>query len=174
MDRESPPRTGRRRMQLAALIAFAVVLLDQASKLWADRVLAGHPPLTVLENFFHLTYHRNTGAIFGLFAGPAGPARRMIFIALSLAALALVIYLLFEWGRSSLPALIALSLVCGGAVGNLIDRIAYGEVIDFIDWHWHARHWPTFNIADSAITAGTILLVAAVIFSPSGLEKTGR
>lgn len=170
---ENPPPSGRRRLQLAALIAFAVVLLDQAAKIWADRVLSGAPPLTVLENFFHLTYHRNSGGVFGLFAGPAGPARRIIFIALSLAALGLIIYLLLEWGRSSLPALIALALVCGGAVGNLIDRIAYGEVIDFIDWHWYTRHWPTFNIADSAITVGTILLVATVIFSPSRLENTG-
>ena len=158
---------GRGRAALAAGITGAVVLLDQVTKLWADRTLAGSPPVTVIENFFHFTYHRNTGGVFGLFAGSASMGRKFFFVAFSCLALVLVLHLIREWGRESLLALSALALISGGALGNLVDRVAYGEVIDFIDWHWYSHHWPTFNIADSSITVGTAILVFTVLRTPS-------
>jgi signal peptidase II len=158
---------GRGRAALAALISVTILLLDQAAKAWADRALAGQAPMTVADNFFHLTYHRNTGGVFGLFAGTATMSRRLFFLTASLLALAFVLYLIREWGRDSLLSLWGLSLICGGALGNLVDRVRYGEVIDFIDWHWYSHHWPTFNIADSAITTGTALLLLSVLLAPS-------
>lgn len=155
----------RGRVLLAGAVAGLVVLLDQATKLWATEALRGHPPVAVMDDFFHLVYHRNTGGVFGFFSGSPSPLRITLFILVTLAALGFVIYLMKEWGRESRSALIALSLVAGGAVGNLIDRIAYGEVIDFIDWHWHGHHWPAFNIADSAITVGTTILLVAMLFT---------
>lgn len=159
------------RITLAATIALSVVVVDQASKLWAVRSLAGQVPMTIVENFFHLTHHRNAGGVFGLFAGSTFMEKRVFFIAATILALALIAYYVREFGGESLPALVGLSLISGGAIGNLIDRILYGEVIDFIDWHWYEHHWPTFNIADSGITVGTTLLLVTMVLMPG--EKTG-
>ena len=167
-------RAGRGRLLLAAATGAGIVVLDQAVKLWATKTLAGQPPVTVIENFFHLVYHRNTGGVFGLFAGPASSGRKFIFIGVTAVALLFIGYLMREWGRESLAALIGLSLVAGGAVGNLIDRVAYGEVIDFIDWHWYSHHWPAFNIADSAITAGTAMLILSMIMAPRAADDDSR
>ena len=155
----------RSRVLLAGVVAGLVVLLDQATKLWATEALRGHPPVEVIGNFFHLVYHRNTGGVFGLFSGSPSAVRVTLFIIVTLAALGFVVYLMKEWGRESRAALVALALVAGGAMGNLIDRIAYGEVIDFIDWHWHTHHWPAFNIADSAITVGTVILLLSTFLA---------
>ena len=95
------------------------------------------------------------------------------FIVTSLAALAFVAYLIREWGRSSLLSLWGLALICGGALGNLVDRVRYGEVVDFIDWHWRGYHWPTFNIADGAITVGAILLLLSLLRSPAEAGPPG-
>jgi signal peptidase II len=154
------------RITIAATLALSVVILDQASKLWAVRSLAGQVPMTIVENFFHLAYHRNAGGVFGLFASSTFLEKRIFFIAATILALALIVYYLREFGGESFPVLVGLSLITGGAVGNLIDRILYGEVIDFIDWHWYDHHWPTFNIADSGITVGTILLLATLVLVP--------
>lgn len=155
----------RARFILAGAVAALVVLLDQASKLWATGALRGRPPVPVIDGFFDLVYHRNTGGVFGLFSGSPSPVRTLFFIAVTLVALAFVLYLMKEWGREHRVALIALALVAGGAVGNLIDRVAYGEVIDFIDWYWRDHHWPAFNIADSAITLGTAILLFTVLLA---------
>ena len=154
------------RISLAAALALAIVVLDQVSKLWAVRSLAGQIPMTIVDNFFHLTHHRNAGGVFGLFASSTFMEKRIFFIAATVLALALIAYYLREFGGESYPALIGLSLITGGAVGNLIDRVLYGEVIDFIDWHWYDHHWPTFNIADSGITVGTVLLLATLVLTP--------
>jgi signal peptidase II len=167
-------RSGKGRLLLVAATVAGVVALDQAVKLWATKALAGQPPVAVIENFFHLVYHRNTGGVFGLFAGPVTSGRRFIFIGVTAIALLFIGYLMREWGRESLAALVGLSLVAGGAVGNLIDRAAYGEVIDFIDWHWHSHHWPAFNIADSAITAGTTILILSMLLAPRTNDDDSR
>ena len=170
---DSPVRKGLTpaRITLAASLTLSVVVLDQASKLWAVRALAGQVPMTIVENFFHLVHHRNAGGVFGLFAGSTFMEKRIFFIAATVLALALIAYYLREFGGESLPALVGLSLITGGAVGNLIDRILYGNVIDFIDWHWYDHHWPTFNIADSGITVGTILLLVTLVLTPG--ERSG-
>jgi signal peptidase II len=120
--------------------------------------MPGAPPLTVIPGFFDVTFSRNTGGVFGLFAGHPGAGRRVLFAAATVAALALIVGLLRRWGRESRLVLVALSLVAGGAVGNLVDRLRFGSVVDFIDWHWRTHHWYTFNVADSAITVGALLL----------------
>ncbi|MBI4450483.1 signal peptidase II [Candidatus Woesearchaeota archaeon] len=102
----------------------------------------------VLGSVLSLTYRENTGAGFGLLEG-----RNAVFIVIAIIALGIIIYYLREAWHSKLLTL-ALALIFAGALGNLIDRIAYGFVVDFIDFHW----WPAFNVADSAITIGGILL----------------
>jgi signal peptidase II len=143
----------------ALLIAGGVLLLDQATKVWVLRTMPGSPPLTVIPGFFDITFSRNTGGVFGLFAGTPGAARRVLFTAATAGALALIAVLLRRWGRESRLALVALSLVAGGALGNLVDRLRFGSVVDFIDWYWGTHHWYTFNVADAAISTGAALLL---------------
>ena len=134
-----------------------VLLLDQGSKLLADARLVFHEPVGVLP-FFNLRLAYNTGAAFS-FLGNAGGWQRWFFAGISV----LVISVLVVWMRRLKPEQWQLSaafaLIIGGALGNLIDRLVYGHVIDFIDVYYKTWHWPTFNIADSAITVGAGLLL---------------
>ena len=134
-----------------------VLLLDQGSKLLADARLVFHEPVGVLP-FFNLRLAYNTGAAFS-FLGNAGGWQRWFFAGISV----LVISVLVVWMRRLKPEQWQLSaafaLIIGGALGNLIDRLVYGHVIDCIDVYYKTWHWPTFNIADSAITVGAGLLL---------------
>jgi len=149
---------------LALGIAAAVLALDQATKAWVLRILPGAPPLTVVPGFFNLTFSRNTGGVFGLLAGAPSLGRRVFFVGSTAVALGVIVVFLRRWGRESRLLTVALSLVAGGAVGNLVDRLRFGSVVDFIDWHWRGHHWYTFNVADGAITTGAVLLVVHSLF----------
>jgi signal peptidase II len=146
-------------LALSGAILVAVVVLDQWTKAWALRVLQGAPPRTVIPGFFDLTFGRNTGGVFGLFAGTPTGGRRLFFAAATAAALLVIAVLLRRWGRESRALALGLALVAGGAVGNLVDRLRFGSVVDFIDWYWRDHHWYTFNIADAAITGGSALIL---------------
>jgi signal peptidase II len=139
-----------------------VVLLDQATKLWIVAVFDEWEVLVVWP-VFNLTLVYNTGAAFSLLAD-AGGWQRVFFIAVAtLVTLIMAIWLsrlrpderLTGWG---------LALVIGGAIGNLIDRVRIGKVIDFLQWHWQEWYWPSFNLADSAITVGVALLLIDGLF----------
>jgi len=137
-------------------ISLLVIVLDQASKLLAEVYLT-QQPLAVMP-LFNLTLRYNEGAAFS-FLSNAGGWQRWFFITLSgVISIALVIWL-FRLKRQQRLQTTAIALVLGGAIGNLIDRSLYGHVIDFIDVYWGQHHWPAFNIADSAITVGAILLI---------------
>ena len=143
-------------------LSVVVVVLDQATKALAETFLVMHQPVPVLP-FFNLTLMYNTGAAFSILAD-AGGWQRWFFVLLT----TVIVIVLYRWLRA-LPATekttaIALTLVLGGAVGNLIDRLAAGRVVDFIDVYWGIHHWPAFNIADSAITLGVLLLVYLSFF----------
>lgn len=140
-------------------IAGAVLLLDQATKAWVLHALPGRPAITIVPGFFDVVLSRNTGGVFGLLSGPPGALRRALFTAATAAALVALAVFLRRWARESRLALVALSLVAGGAVGNLVDRLRFGHVVDFLDLHAGGWHWPAFNIADSAITIGAALLI---------------
>lgn len=138
-------------------LSVLVVVLDQISKLWVDQAMTLYQSITILP-FFHLTYVQNLGAAFS-FLGDAGGWQRWLFVGLSsLASIAITLWLnrlqSHEQGLS-----IALALILGGAIGNLIDRVAYGYVIDFFDVFYQTHHWPIFNLADSAITVGAALML---------------
>jgi len=145
-----------------AAITGMVVILDQLTKYLVLKKFYLHESVKVIPGFFSLTYVRNPGAAFGLLAGASGAWRTIFFVTVSLAAL-VVIAALVRKTTDRLP-LIAFSLIGGGAVGNLIDRVRFGEVVDFIEWYYRSFHWPTFNIADSAITAGVVLLAVDMLF----------
>lgn len=140
------------------LITAALVLpLDQLSKIYIDRRFALYESLTVIENFFSITYVRNPGAAFGILSDSAW--RLPFFITIGLVATGAILWYISRLDPHSRWLPLSLALVLTGAVGNLIDRIRIGEVIDFIDVHWYQYHWPAFNVADSAITVGVGMLL---------------
>lgn len=149
-------------LRSGGLIALVVVLLDQASKVWAEQVLAYGRPVEIF-GWFNLTLVYNRGAAFS-FLSEAGGWQRGFFIVIGLIAVAI----LLGWLRRLPPRErwqgLGLALILGGAVGNLIDRARHGYVVDFIDWHYAGWHWPTFNLADSAITAGVVLLLLTLVW----------
>ncbi len=138
-------------------VAFLVVLADQATKAMVVSNLNLYEVRPVLHGFFNITYITNTGAAFGFMAG-SDKWRHIFFQVISVVALGGLVYLYRSSHSRSYPLLWGTSLVFGGALGNLIDRIRYRSVVDFLDFYVGSYHWPAFNIADSAITVGGVLL----------------
>lgn len=139
------------------LLAAVVVILDQVAKYAAVTALAGQPPLAV-TSFFNLQLVYNRGAAFSFLAGMSG-WQREFFSGVAVIASVWIVWMLRRYTQQTLFCL-ALSLVLGGAIGNLIDRVTVGAVVDFLDFHAYGWHWPAFNVADSAITCGAALLIA--------------
>jgi len=143
------------------LIVGVIVVLDQVTKIIINHTIALHDSVPVVDSFFHLVHVRNTGAAFSLFAHmPAWFRQPFFLIATGMAVTALVLFLRHTEGASPL-LVVAVAAILGGALGNLIDRIRYGEVIDFLLLHWRGYHWPAFNVADTCITLGAIGLLWA-------------
>jgi signal peptidase II len=139
-------------------VAGAGLLIDQGTKLYIDRSLVLYESIPVIDNFFSITYVRNPGAAFGLFAESG--FRLPFLIGVTLVALVAIIIAVHILRDKANTAVIPLSCIFAGASGNLIDRVRLGEVIDFIDVYWKNYHWPAFNIADSAICLGVFLYLA--------------
>ena len=153
-------------MTSAALTALVVLILDQLTKVWALQGLAPGRPVPMVDGFFSLTLVMNPGLAFGMLSStPAG--WRWVVALLSIGALAVlaVVGLRMLPGGGRLTPL-ALGLIFGGAVGNLIDRGRFGAVVDFLDFYWRGYHWPAFNAADSAITVGVALLALRLLTAP--------
>ena len=153
--------TGKSKLILSLLIF--IVLLDQISKLVVDRTMPLNYSISVIEDFFNLTYIRNTGAAFCIFAGSSAALRQPFLILFSLLAIGFIIMMLRRLPEAEKGLMVALTFILGGALGNLIDRLLYGEVIDFLDFYWSRFHWPAFNFADSFITVGVTLTLYRLI-----------
>jgi len=132
-----------------------------------------HHSIPVIENFFSLTYIRNTGAAFGILAGSHEAIRLPVLVVFSLVAIGFILVLLKRLPSGETGLITALAFILGGAIGNLIDRIAYGEVIDFLDFYWSGYHWPAFNLADSFITIG-VLIIAYYLIRAKGADPFAR
>lgn len=143
-------------MLIMLSIGVAVVLLDQLTKWLALEYLLGHAVVPVTP-FLNFTLVFNRGAAFG-FLNNAGNWQNFFFVIVALIACSVILYFLnrLEWRNNSV--VVGLCLILGGAVGNVIDRLNHGYVIDFIDVYYRSWHWPAFNLADSAITIGAVLL----------------
>jgi signal peptidase II len=135
-------------------IAVAVVIVDQLTKLWIMSAFALHEQLAVIPGFFNLVHVTNTGAAFGFLAGDKTWLRQVFFVTVSLAALIVIVVAYNHLKRQSRVFIYGLGLIGGGAIGNLIDRLRFGSVVDFLDFYLGSYHWPAFNAADSAITVG--------------------
>ncbi len=138
-------------------LSLLAVILDQASKLTIAGSMQLYESIEIMP-FFKLTYVHNTGAAFS-FLSEAGGWQRWFFAGLALVIGAVIAVWLARLKKHETLLAVALALVLGGAAGNLIDRLAYGYVIDFLDVYYESWHWPAFNIADSAITLGVILML---------------
>ncbi len=152
------------------LLAFLVLLLDQATKwLVLDRI-GLHESIAVIPGFFRLTHVQNRGAAFGLFSDSPAQWKVGLLILFSLVALLVVSRLLWKNSHRFSATGFALALILGGAVGNLWDRLQDGFVVDYLDFYLGSYHWPAFNVADSAIVIGAFVLVAEILFSRSAAE----
>ena len=153
-------------------IAAVVLLLDRAAKWAVTRNIALHDNVPIIPGFFHLIHVENTGAAFGLFADSTAQWKIGALVSFSVIALVIVLGLLWRNSHALTTTTVALSLILGGAGGNLWDRMVSGRVVDFFDFYLGSYHWPAFNVADSAIVIGAILLVAEVIFAKPTNENT--
>jgi signal peptidase II len=152
-----------RKPKIVWISVLGIVALDQLTKYIVDRIMPLHGSIEVIEDFFNLTYIRNTGAAFGIFAGSAAAFRLPFLVLVSTAAIVFILIMIRRLRDDQTGLLVALAFVLGGAIGNLIDRLVYGEVIDFLDVYWSSYHWPAFNIADSFITVGVAITVYYLI-----------
>lgn len=155
-----PPRPNALSWLLLSLIVF---LADQATKEVALRALTPYTPVPVIPDLLNWTLAFNTGAAFS-FLADAGGWQRWLFTILAVGVSALLLGWLARTPRADWRNALPLSLVIGGAIGNLVDRLRHGQVTDFIDVYFGQWHFPAFNIADSAICVGAVLLIAAGLF----------
>ena len=144
-------------------IAAAVVLVDQLTKLWIMATFALHEQLNIIPGFFNLIHVTNTGAAFGFLAGSKSMLRQVFFVGVALMALVIMVFVYGHLKKQGKLFVYALGLIAGGAVGNLIDRLRFGSVIDFLDFYIGSYHWPAFNAADSAITIGVGLFLLGTL-----------
>lgn len=151
--------TIKRNIYLLTLPALAVILLDQISKYIVLRSIALHESIPVISGFFSLVHTRNRGMAFGLMNRPGSDFSFYFLVAATLGAVILLLFWFTKLKDEERRLIFGLSLILGGAIGNLIDRLRIREVIDFLDFHIGTYHWPAFNLADSAITVGTFWVV---------------
>ncbi len=151
-------------------LSIAVIVIDQLSKLWVDNNLLLHARLPLIDGYFDLTLAYNPGAAFSFLADAGGWQRWFFTILSTVVTIILVVWLKRLPAHEKINAA-ALALIIGGAIGNLIDRIAYGHVIDFLLVYYQQWSWPAFNVADSAISVGVVLMLLALFHSsPSQSE----
>ncbi|MHB9099552.1 MAG: signal peptidase II [Syntrophales bacterium] len=144
-------------------IAVPVVVLDQLTKAWILATLRLHEGFPVIDGFFDIIHVRNPGAAFGFLAGVSPVFRSVFFLSVTLAAMILIIHYLRASRNDETSLVVSLALILAGAAGNLIDRIRFGEVVDFLDVYVGTHHWPAFNVADAAITTGASLLALILL-----------
>jgi signal peptidase II len=155
------------------LIALSVLLLDRLTKWAVATNISLHDGLQVIPGFFRITHVENRGAAFGLFADSPAPWKIAMLVLFSIAALVVVSALLWRNSHTLTTTGIGLSLILGGALGNLWDRLLNGRVVDFLLFYIGPYQWPAFNVADSAIVVGAGLLVIEILFvKPPALEKS--
>ena len=141
-----------------------MLISDQTTKALVILHLPESQTITLLEGFLNLTHVRNQGAAFGILADKGPWVHLYFFIPFSVFASLAILIIIFRAREDETSKVITLSLILAGALGNLMDRLRWGEVVDFIDIHYGTLHWPSFNVADASISIGVILLGALLIF----------
>ncbi len=144
-------------------VSLTIIALDQISKFAVQQSLYVGQIIPIVPSFFNLTYVLNPGAAFGFLSGASAAIRNPFFIAISVVAVLFIIYYRSSHPRIGLLPSVGLACILGGAVGNLVDRLRLGMVVDFLDVYYGSYHWPAFNLADSAITIGVTLMVFEIL-----------
>ncbi len=161
------------RYTLFAFLSVVGLLLDQATKVYVDRSMQLFDSIPVVTNFFNITYVRNRGAAFSFLSEASW--RLPFFIGISLVASIAILVAFHKLRNDQKLAQASLAMIFSGAMGNLIDRVRLGEVIDFLDAHWYRHHWPAFNVADSLICVGVFLLAVDMLLEDKRSKgRSGR
>lgn len=153
------------------VVALLVLLLDRLSKWLVATRIELHDVTQVIPGFFRITHVENPGAAFGIFSESPSQWKLMLLILFSMAALVVVSLLLWKNSHSMSSTGFGLALILGGALGNLWDRLISGRVVDFLDFYLGSYHWPAFNLADSAIVIGALLLVGEIVFAKAAAPQ---
>jgi signal peptidase II len=160
----------KRKYWVLLITCFVILLLDQWTKYEVQQKVYLHQTIKVINGFFNLTHLRNTGGAFGIFGGEKGGLGSLFFVVVSLIAIGSILFFFLKMKEDEKSLSLSLSLILSGAIGNLADRLLYGEVVDFLDFYLFSFHWPAFNIADSAITIGLGLMALELLI----LDKKRR
>ena len=156
------------RYSLFAAIAVTGIIIDQITKIAVDRSMQLFDSIPVVTNFFNITYVRNRGAAFSFLSEASW--RLPFFIGITLVAAIAILVAFHKLRNDQKLAQVSLAMIFSGAIGNLIDRVRLGEVIDFLDAHWYRHHWPAFNVADSLICVGVFLLAVDMLLEDKRLK----
>jgi signal peptidase II len=159
------PAIGRSMRKYYFSAAALIVLLDQLTKWLVSKEILLHDQLTIIPGFFSLTHRVNPGAAFGLFSDSDSPWRLVFLVLFSTVAMCVVSVLLWKNGHLLTTTGVGLALILGGAIGNLWDRIIAGHVVDFLLFYIGSYQWPAFNVADSAIVVGAVLVMGEIVFA---------
>ncbi len=159
----------KNRYAILAAVTVLVLVIDQATKVYIDRTMQLYQSIPVVNGLFSITYMRNKGAAFSFLS--SFDYRLPFFILVSLVAVVAILVAYRKLRDDQRFAALSLSLILSGAVGNLIDRVRLGEVIDFLDVFWQTHHWPAFNVADSAICVGVALLAVDMVLEERRQKK---
>jgi signal peptidase II len=147
-----------------AVISGLVVIIDQITKILILKNLPLYHSITIIPGFFNITHIHNPGGAFGFMAHQDSSLRNFLFILLASIAVCFIFYFYKSTNRTHPFLASGFALILGGAIGNLIDRIRFGKVVDFLDFYVHNYHWPAFNVADSAITVGVTIFIFHLLF----------
>ena len=159
---------------LLFFVSGVLIVMDQYTKLMVSLHVPLNYSVKVVEGFFNFTHIRNSGVAFGLFASQQSEYKALMFIAISTIAIIAILVIFHQTPKEKKMVQTGLILIFSGAIGNLIDRILHGEVIDFVDFFINRHHFPAFNIADSCITVGVIMMVIDLFFGEVGPDSSTK
>jgi signal peptidase II len=161
----------KRKYWVLIIVCVWILFVDQWTKYVVQQKIALYQKVEVIHGVFNLVHVRNTGGVFGIFGGERGGFGSLFFVVVSLVAIGSILFLFVRLKEDEKTLPLSLSLILAGAIGNLIDRFRFGEVVDFLDFFVSSYHWPSFNIADSSICVG-IGLMALTLFARDSKNRT--
>ena len=155
----------RREWMRLILVSGAICLADQVTKFWIINNIALHDHVSVIPGFFNINHVLNPGGAFGFFADQSPGIRKFVFLFLSSMVTVILSWFYLRVAKTHRVLSYGLAMIMGGAIGNLVDRFRYGMVVDFLDFYIGNYHWPSFNVADSAICIGMAILIYHMLFN---------